>query len=244
MIILYIGNVGAGKTLQAVRQMALTPWITYYSNIHTFGLPNVHTLKYDMIISKVDTGTASKGKPVYEYRLNVDFWMNVKKPVSVVLDEVHNILSSRMSMSKTSRIAAKWLSLLRKIVGQGDAGYGNLICLTQLSGAADTILRQMAHRVVYFRNEYTKECRQCGWKRRENTDSPRQKDICMRCKGHELFKKDYVIHRFSFASVPLFDLWKATGESSAYFEYKKIKGSEKFFKNYDTLQMDDLFSDY
>jgi hypothetical protein len=230
--------------LQAVRHMQKTPWVQYYTNIKTEGLPNVHPLAYDMIIKKEDTGKVSKGQPVCEYKLNKEFWESVPKPVSVILDEVHNILSSRSSMSHVNKIATKWLSLLRKMVGQNDTGYGDLICITQLSGSADVILRSMAHQVVYFINFYKKHCRTCEWTWKENSDMPEQRTTCKRCGGHDLYKSDFRTLMMKFSSVPNFDMWKMYKDPRIPYCTRWITGSEKYFKNYDTLQIDDLFSDY
>lgn len=243
MIILFVGNISAGKTLQAVREMARTPHVSYYSNIQTKGLDNVHTLKQDMIIKREATGAVSKGQPVYELTLNKEFWENVRKPISVILDEAHTIFNARSAMSKTAKLSTQWLSLLRKMLGQNDAGYGNLILITQLSRRVDVILREMAHQVVYFRGYFVKSCKDCGCRWKENSDMPEQRTVCRRCKGHDLMKSDYKTLMYKFASVRDFDLWKEMGMNTAY-RIKWIKNSEKYFKNYDTLQIDDLFSDF
>lgn len=223
--------------------MALTPYITYYSNIKTAGLSNVHTLNQSMIIKKEATGAVSRGRPVYELTLNKEFWENVKKPVSVVLDEAHSIFNARSSMSKSSKISTQWISLLRKMLGQNDSGYGNLIMISQLSRRVDVIIREMAHRVEFFRGYYTKGCRTCGISWKEHSDMPEQRTICKRCKGHDLFKKDYKTLLYKFSSVRAFDLWRETGMNTAY-KITWIVNSEKYFKNFDTLQLDDLFSDF
>lgn len=243
MIILYVGNVGAGKTLQAVREIAKTPYISYYTNIQIKGLPNAKILKQDMIVQKTATGAVSRGRPVYEYSLNKEFWESVKKPVSVVLDEAHSIFNARSAMSKTAKISTQWLSLLRKMLGQNDSGYGNLILITQLSRRVDIILREMAHQVVYFRGYFNKQCRICGCQWRENSDMPEQRNTCRNCGSHELFKHSYKTLMFKFASVYAFDQWREMRLNTAY-KIRWIKGSERYFKNYDTLQIDDLFSDF
>jgi len=246
MIILYVGNVGAGKTLQAVREMVKTPWITYYTNIQTKGLPNVHPLTYDMIIKREATGAVSRGKPVYEYKLNTEFWEKLPKPVSIVIDEIHNILSARSSMSHVNKIALKWISLLRRMTGQNESGYGNLICITQLGRASDVVLRQMCHRVVYIRQYYTKVCRDCGFRHNENSDMPQQMEICYKCKSTppHIGKDSSYSVLFKFTSVEALDIWKQLGIRSYYCMPKKIFHSERYFKYYDHLQMKDMFSDF
>ena len=223
--------------------MANKPYVEYYTNIKTVGLPNTHILKQDMIVKREPTGAVSRGRPVYEFTLNKEFWETVKKPVSVVLDEAHSIFNARSAMSKQTKIATQWLSLLRKMLGQNDSGYGDLILITQLSRRVDVILREMAHQVVYFRGYFTKKCKDCGCSWRENSDLPEQRSLCRKCGGHQLQKKDYKTLMYKFASVPLFDRWKECGLNTAY-RIRWIKGSEKYFKNYDTLQIDDLFSDF
>lgn len=67
-----------------------------YSNIKT-KLKNQVNINPSMIIKKevVDTKKKKDGtiEPVYEYKLNIDYWKGIKEPINVILDEAHSIIN-------------------------------------------------------------------------------------------------------------------------------------------------------
>lgn len=243
MITLYCGNIGSGKTACAVREMANTPYKNYYSNIITKHIKNAKILSPDMIIQKTVIGKNKKGEDVNDFKLNVDFWKNTQKPISIILDEIHSILNSRRSMSKVNVIMTDWLALLRRMLGQTDAGEGELIVITQLTGRVDIILREMAHRIKYFTCHYIKSCRNCGVSWRENSEMPEQLGECPACGSWKIHKHDFVIEVKHFATISAFDAWHELGIKTYHRNYL-ITDIEKYFPYYDTLQWDNLFSEF
>jgi len=110
MIRLYFGNVGSGKTVHAVRDMYLTKnRMATYSNIKTKKLKNSKLIDGSMIIKReiVDHKKKRDGTvvPVEKLKLNSEFWREKSdEPLSVILDEAHNILNARRAMSKVNQL--------------------------------------------------------------------------------------------------------------------------------------------
>ena len=149
MIVIYLGNVGSGKTACAVREIMLNKaHRKTFSNIVTRGLKNNKVIRPEMIIDKqqVDTKTKRDGTtiPVYEIKLNTQFWKDIDEPINVVLDEAHTIINARRSMSKVNQIVTDWLALIRRVLGSADSGFGSLILISQLHNRIDIIAREMA----------------------------------------------------------------------------------------------------
>lgn len=112
------GGVGSGKTISAVRQACIesqnNPVLT---NFYIKGIKNYYRLKKgDILIDK-----SEKNKKILE--VNWDFWENHKKS-DIFLDEVHNLLNSRNSMSIENKKYSEWIAQIRKIWGSsGDQNY-------------------------------------------------------------------------------------------------------------------------
>lgn len=248
MIRLSLGNVGSGKTASEVREMFLNvSKRDTYTNITTKDMPHVHQLMPEMIIKKtqVDTKRRKSGEieAVYDFTLNVDFWKGLKDPINVVLDEAHSILNSRRSMSKINIIITDWISLIRRVLGQTEAGAGELVLVTQLQGRIDTIARQMAHQVRYHTCHYMKSCMGCKVQWQENSEMPEGLWACPRCKSYNIMKHSHKIEVKKFASMQEFDMWKSYGMKTWYERYL-ITDIEDFFDLYNTLQWDNMFSSY
>ena len=129
MIKLILGNLGSGKTAFAVREMALNlNDRKTYSNVQT-KLKNQVDISPDMIIKreivdyKQNRKTEEK-EPIYKSTLNMEYWKGIKEPINVLLDEAHTLLNARRAMSKTNIIVSDWISLLRRVLGSTDAGFG------------------------------------------------------------------------------------------------------------------------
>lgn len=247
MITVYTGNIGSGKTLSAVREMSLEKRRKIYTNIKT-KLKHCKLISPEMIIKKDMVKTIKKRdgsgtlEPVYEYKLNKDYWQGIKEPISVVLDEIHSIMDSRRAMSKTNKILNDWLSLLRRVLGQSEAGYGELVLITQLSRRLDVIAREMAHQIRYHVCYYKKRCRKCGCTWQENSEMPEPLEDCPRCVSWNIYKLSHVIYVYCFDSMEKFNFYRDTGTKTFYKCY--YFPAEKYFKLYDTLQWDNLFDDY
>lgn len=242
-----LGNVGSGKTVSEVREMFLNhSRRKTLTNIKT-SIKHCKLLEPSMIIKKeqVDVIKKRSGElvPVYEFKLNVDFWKQMKEPCNVVLDEAHTILNSRRSMSKTNVIITDWLALVRRVLGQTETGTGDLVFITQLQGRIDSIAREMAHQVRYHVCHYVKECMKCRCMWRENSDMPEGLWTCPRCKDFNIKKHSHNVMVYKFRSIQEFDMWKSYGMKSYYDRYV-ITDIEDYFNLYDTLQWDNLFGEY
>lgn len=248
MIRIILGNVGSGKTAFQVREMYHNPQRrTTYSNIKT-PLPNVVQINPNMIITNeiVDhkkNRKTGETEPVYKQSLNIDFWKNIKEPINVTLDEAHSILNSRRSMSKTNIIITDWLSLIRRILGETQSGYGTLTFITQLPKRIDIIARDMARNVVYCVMHYKKECEGCNAYWQENSEMPEEIQTCPSCGSIDIIKTNHTMEVWHFANMEKYEMWNEMYSKSFYKHYY-IKDISRYFSSYDTLQWDNLFSEF
>ncbi len=140
MIIIIVGGIGEGKTLTAVHSL-----IHRRQNCFTnFDLYKVKhdRLKYEHLFSIEEENGKKKMK------LNFDFWkaQTKKGGFDVYLDEFHNVMNSRRSMSKKNVLLSDWLSQIRKILGQTEKN--NLYLITQKLRRIDINSRDLAHLAI------------------------------------------------------------------------------------------------
>lgn len=242
MIRLYLGNIGSGKTLSMVREIVNNPAHVYITNIKLKGVKNHIFLSADKIIKKELIGHKKSGQAVYNYALNKEFWQNLDKSKiwHVVIDEAHTILNPRRSMSKINVIMTDFLAMLRRVV-QSNESNGNLTLITQLDRRLDIIAREMSTQVKYHRFHTRKRCA-CGFYVQEDNEVPEPLTDCIRC-GKRLKPTLRYIEVFSFTDIDAYMLWRYAGRK-AYYSRVVIKNPELYFKNYDTLQWDELLSGY
>lgn len=236
-----LGNVGSGKTACAVRQMALHQEVKNYSNIKTT-LDNNVMLDSSMICDKVMVGQKKTGEPVYEYKLNTDFWKNLKEPINIVLDEAHTILNARRAMSKVNIIATDWIALIRRVLGEDSRGMGDLILITQLPQRIDSICRDMATQVSYHICHYVKQCNNCGSSWNEDSDMPEIARNCYSCNSVNLIRRNFMIEVKTFPSMQSYIAYKLYNVVT-YYKHYFVRDIDKYFPLYKTLQWENLFSD-
>lgn len=230
----------------AVREMCLNlSNRNTYSNIQT-KLKNQINISPDMIIQKevVDYKTNRKSgesEPIYKFALNIDFWKKIKEPINVVLDEAHTILNARRAMSKVNIIVSDWLALIRRVLGQTDAGFGELTFISQLGNRIDVIARDMATNVIYTICHYLKSCKECFVTWQENSEMPEGYIICPYCSSNEILKHSHKIECWHFPNMQLFMIWHSFGQNTFYRHYF-INDIEKYFPLYNTLAWDNMFS--
>jgi len=217
-----------------------------YSNIIT-NLKNQVNITPDMIINKEIVDSKKNKKtgeetPVYEHKLNVDYWKNLKEGINVTLDEAHSILNSRRSMSKTNVIVSDWLALIRRVLGNTEAGFGELTFITQLSNRIDIIARDMATNIIYTICHFNKSCKDCGATWTENSEMPEGYIICPLCKSSNLSKHSHKLEIWHFANMELYESWNNYGQNTFYKHYI-LNDIENYFSLYNTLQWDNLFSE-
>ncbi len=248
MIKIILGNLGSGKTALAVREMCINPTKRKtYSNIHT-NLKNQIDISPEMIIKKeiVDykkNRKTGEKEPIYKYALNIDFWKKIKEPINIILDEAHTILNARRAMSKTNIIVSDWLSLIRRVLGQSESGFGELTFISQLSNRIDIIARDMATNILYTICHYVKSCKDCRISWTENSEMPEGYNVCPSCHSIKLIKQNHRIEVWHFANMQKFQLWFQLGQRTYYKRYF-VNDIEEYFPLYNTLQWDNMFSSF
>jgi len=242
---LYIGNVGSGKTAYAVREMSKSN-IQYISNIRTNKIKNNMLIKTEHIIKKDFIRTTKAGEDLFKYSFNKDFWIKLRdkyKQISLIIDEAHTVFSSRRSTSKQNVIMSDFIALARKLIGDQVSGYGDIVFISQLSRRIDVIARDMCHQVKYFKMYYVKYCTICSACWAEHSDMPELQIRCPKCRSGQLKKRNFKMVVMSFQGIEKFMRWQDFG-SNTYYSKKQINNIENIFSNYDTLQWDNLLSDY
>lgn len=136
MIVIYTGGIGQGKTLSVVKDI-IDRKNPSYTNFDLNKIKNITRLKVDHLFKEDPENNKKK-------TLNYDYWrQRIKKGgFDIYLDEFHNIMNSRRSMSKTSVLMSDWLSQIRKILG--DSEKHNLYLLTQKLKRIDVNSRDLA----------------------------------------------------------------------------------------------------
>ena len=217
-----------------------------YSNIITKGLDNVIPIKNDMIVKKeikdYKKNRQGEMEPVYELKLNMEYWQKITEPISCVLDEAHSIINARRAMSKVNIIITDWIALLRRVLGSSSSGYGELVLITQLPNRIDIIAREMATQIRYHKCHYKKQCNKCKCTWVEHSDMPEGYWFCPKCNSSNIKKYEHKIEVWHFASMKHFVTWNEFGQRTFYKHYV-VNDIEKYFNFYDTLQWDNLFSD-
>lgn len=142
MIKLILGQPGSGKTLYAVHEMLNSPYFCY-TNIAVRKMPHTYRLKTKDIAMKEN----ADGR---KYIPNWPFWETARKKhkeFHIVLDEVHNILHSRRSMSGWNIGVGLWLAQIRKLLGQSEKTH--LYLISQRLYAIDVSARDLAHDITW-----------------------------------------------------------------------------------------------
>lgn len=246
MISIRLGNPGSGKTAVAVREMMLNDnnRLTF-TNIAT-KIKTCRMIEPSMIVTKEKVGEKKKKdgtiEAVYDTKLNVEFWKDIKEPINVVLDEAHTIMNARRSMSKKNVIVGDWLALIRRVLGQAESGYGELVLISQLHNRIDIIAREMATNVRYHVCHYTKSCKKCGLGWSESSETPEPTWRCPGCHWHHLLKHHYHIEIWHFATMQAYIGWKEFGMQT-YHSHYIIEDIEKYFNLYNTMQWENLFTE-
>ena len=146
MIKAIIGGVGSGKSLSVVKDIVDSGVLTF-SNMD-IRVENNFRLKKEDIIDKRQISTKKDGTPVMQPYINWDFW-NDKTNFNLYLDEIHNIMHSRQSMSKWNVLMSMWVSQIRKILGSSEKN--DIVCISQKLARIDVSLRDLLHEITLVR---------------------------------------------------------------------------------------------
>lgn len=148
MIMIYTGNIGTGKTLSMARLVACNPNTHFFTNFKLQNLDNWELLKKeDFLLYE-----PRKNGDLEPVGVNWDFWNDALKKYahfSIMIDEMHNFVSSRQSMSKRNVLMSRWISQARKILGESESN--NFIASTQFFRKIDIDFRDIAHMIVKCR---------------------------------------------------------------------------------------------
>jgi len=251
MIRISTGKQGSGKTLCEVRSIKLNmDQRKTYSNIKT-KIKHCIPIKASMIAQKVYHDKKDKTK--FDLKVNLDYWKKINESINIVLDEAHNLIDSRRSMTKVNKVTTDWIALLRRILGESSEGYGELVMITQLPENLDLRARELCTEVRHHVMEWTKYCPKCNLRWIEDSEMSKQSErtrhmpdqqyvTCPRCDNWKLKKCDYIVHRWFFESYNDYDIWKTTGQET-FYDYFPIRNIEKYFGLYDTFQISDMISE-
>jgi len=143
-IIIFVGGIGSGKSVSVIKELVeRSEYSEAFVNFKTKKIPGVSRIKMDWIIGSKEVDGKKKKTVNYAHwnQLRQD-----KRRYSIYLDEVHNILHSRMSMSKQNILMSMWLSQVRKIFGEGEKDH--LYVISQKLRRIDISLRDLAHWII------------------------------------------------------------------------------------------------
>ena len=247
-IIISLGNIGSGKTACMVREMFLNKDMrTTYSNILTKGLKFNKAIDPSMIIKRtlIDIKHKRDGssEEIFKLELNKEYWQKVKEPVNVIIDEAHSIINARKARSPVNIVVSDWIALMRRVLGEDATTEGELVFITQLPRRIDVIAREMAHQVRYHTCHYIKTCEKCGTSWSENSDMPEKLKVCPYCGNFRMRKHTFQIEVWHFKGMDAYIGWKDFGLNS-YYKHYFVRDIEYYFQFYETLQWDNLFSEY
>lgn len=248
MIRIVLGNVGSGKTASTVRWMRDHTDRTIVTNIDVRGKAFSHVIKLkpEMIIRKEVKGYKKDGQEIIELKLNTKFWKELvtkHKSLNVVIDEAHIFFNPRRSMSKLNVIMNDFLALLRRVLGSTDSQGGQLILITQLSRRLDVIAKEMATQVQFCLHHYKMQCQKCHYSFTESNETSNKRENCPACNSTRLKRMQSIIEVYEFKNMDEYMRWIEYNEKRYYNRYF-IKDIHTIFSHYNTLQWDDLVSDY
>lgn len=156
MIRIFVGNIGSGKSLSAIRVMKLR-------NQHTFcnqGLKfdKAHRMKVTDIVEQVidEPEEGSKAKAKTRLEVNWKFWVEQTtkyKHYDIFLDEIASFMGARNSMTGFSKKAMEWIAQIRKILGESELN--DIILVSQKLDGIDITIRDFAHEITHCQKFYT-----------------------------------------------------------------------------------------
>ena len=250
MIRIFLGNVGSGKTISAVKEMVDNLENSYslpiYSNIITketgkYKLPKNIMLDREMLIKKVSDDKAKE-----KIKFNADYWVQARdkhQGFNVVLDEAHTLFEARSFMSRQNRVMNDFLALVRKVCTNPNSE-STLTLISQLDSRLDINARKMCTEVRYHICLYDKKCNKCGayWTEHSELSDFKKHKKCPNCNHFGLTKFDFRLLVHFFDNMKNYEDWKYNGINTI-IQTVKISNIEKYFPYYDTFQLSDLISE-
>lgn len=246
MIRICLGAPGSGKTASVVRELAMNKdsKTKTYSNIITTDIKNNVRLKPEMLIKKVEVGKKKDGTPIYKQEFNKEFWKNIidkKEKINIVIDEAHTLLNPRRAMSNINIIMTDFIAMCRRVLGTKSANDGELTFITQIERRIDPIARELCTNVKYHICHILVECKRCHSIYNINNEIYMD-SFCSNCGSKNFKEIDWKIEVFEFYNMEQFTQWKY-GDGN-FSEHYLLTDIEKYFKYYNTMQWESLFSQY
>lgn len=193
MIVVFLGGIGSGKTLSAIREIRKRKQFVF-TNFNIKQIKDYHRIKFtDVIIP---------GEKKSDYDVNWKFWEKQRSKhdyFSIYLDEVHNIIDARASNTVINRLMSKWVSQIRKITS--DTTQNNLFLISQKIRRIDVNFRELAHVFV--------ECRKV--QTFDKNDKPVKTFIVQDYfNGIDNYEKDRRACRLAFRAEPYYKYYDTT----------------------------------
>jgi len=159
MIILLLGGIGSGKSVSAIKEIIDHKEHYAITNFNV-SLPKdkFHRLKFSDILKEKEGEENNNGRRCQSsasptnkkfQAINWEFWDGIRKKhnnFSVYLDEVHNIIHARSSMSKRNILMSKWISQIRKILS--DNPVNHIYLISQTIRKIDVDFRELAQVII------------------------------------------------------------------------------------------------
>ena len=243
MIRIVLGNLGAGKTINAVREIVEDDsGMPIFTNIAVKGINNVYRINPSDVIKKEKD---EKGKT--KYSLNIDFWIDQPKPLAIYWDEVHlSAGNSRSSMSHANKILSRFIAMGRRIVGMSEETglNGYMVYIAQSERTLDVNLRDLCNEIYYLVGMWVINCTECGQKLARNSDQ-KQLRRCIFCDSGKITITDHKTLIYEFSTWEGYIKFRMGMSGKHYSQPPKvIEDLKRYFKYYDTLQIADLWNDY
>lgn len=143
MIYILIGGIGSGKSLSMCREISLRKNICYANFRVKYRNTRLIT-QDDMIIPEL-----SKTGKISGYSVNWGFFDKIAakhKNFDLFIDEFHDIMNSRRSVSNKNIALSSWLAQVRKILGNMKDHH--LFVATQTLRKVDVNIQDLCHFVV------------------------------------------------------------------------------------------------
>ncbi len=148
MIVAFVGNVGGGKTVSAVKRIVESKYMSFV-NFDTKA-HNVVRLKKEHIVKETVIGHTKVGKEIIKREVNWKFWNDALKKYKeyhLFLDEIHNIAHSRRSMTNWNTLMSIWISQIRKILGNLERTHIYLV--SQRIDRIDVAFRDLLNCIIH-----------------------------------------------------------------------------------------------
>lgn len=144
MIKIICGGIGSGKTLTTIKEVVTRNKKCFINFPIEFD--KATRLEESHIIKVEEDGKKTKRS------VNWAFWNDLidkKENFDIYIDEAHNVLSSRRSMSGWNHLFTSWLTQVRKFLGNSETNH--LYLITQRLKSLDPIARDLCYCVIHCR---------------------------------------------------------------------------------------------